>query len=280
MTSPHLRLTGASRAPIVGEGPVSSAERGAGCSENPTFFLFLRLWDGPATPSRAGLRSARFHRWRSRHCAGAGSARFSPCSHTGKLRQLGPIPIFVLIGALAAFGTHIGALQALGAIVTLIGVALVAARGDFTALIQLDFAIGDVFMLIACAAYAGYTLALRNRPAVPAFVFFAVLAGSALLVSIPLLLAEIAAGTVIWPTVTGWWILLYVAVYPSLLSQVFFMRGVELIGPGRAGLFVNLVPIFGALLAVLLLGEPFRAYHALALALVLGGIWLAEQGRG
>jgi len=192
----------------------------------------------------------------------------------------GAIPIFVLIGALAAFGTHIGALQALGAIVTLIGVALVAARGDFTALIQLDFAIGDVFMLIACAAYAGYTLALRNRPAVPAFVFFAVLAGSALLVSIPLLLAEIAAGTVIWPTVTGWWILLYVAVYPSLLSQVFFMRGVELIGPGRAGLFVNLVPIFGALLAVLLLGEPFRAYHALALALVLGGIWLAERGRG
>jgi drug/metabolite transporter (DMT)-like permease len=50
------------------------------------------------------------------------------------------------------------------------------------------------------------------------------------------------------------------------------MRGVELIGPGRAGLFVNLVPILGALLAVLLLGEPFRAYHALALALVLGGI--------
>jgi drug/metabolite transporter (DMT)-like permease len=191
----------------------------------------------------------------------------------------GAIPIFVLIGALAAFGTRIGALQALGAIVTLIGVALVAARGDFTALIQLDLAIGDVFMLIACAAYAGYTLALRNRPAVPAFVFFAVLAGSALLVSIPLLLAEIAAGTVIWPTVTGWWILLYVAVYPSLLSQVFFMRGVELIGPGRAGLFVNLVPIFGALLAVLLLGEPFRPYHALALALVLGGIWLAERGR-
>jgi drug/metabolite transporter (DMT)-like permease len=54
---------------------------------------------------------------------------------------------------------------------------------------------------------------------------------------------------------------------------------VELIGPARAGLFVNLVPVFGALLAVLLLGEPFAPYHALGLALVLGGIWLAERRR-
>jgi drug/metabolite transporter (DMT)-like permease len=71
-----------------------------------------------------------------------------------------------------------------------------------------------------------------------------------------------------------------VALFPSLLSQIFFMRGVELIGPGRAGLFVNLVPVFGAILAVALLAEPFRLYHAAGLALVLGGIWLAEQGRG
>jgi drug/metabolite transporter (DMT)-like permease len=109
----------------------------------------------------------------------------------------GAIPIFVLVGALAVFGTRIRTLQALGAVVTLGGVALVAARGDFTALIQLDSAVGDIYMLVA---YAGYTLALRNRLAVPAFAFFAVLAGAALLVSIPLLLAEIAAGTVIWPT--------------------------------------------------------------------------------
>jgi drug/metabolite transporter (DMT)-like permease len=55
------------------------------------------------------------------------------------------------------------------------------------------------------------------------------------------------------------------------------MRGVELIGPNRAGLFVNLVPIFGAILAVLLVGEPFGATEAAALALVLGGIACAER---
>ena len=86
-----------------------------------------------------------------------------------------------------------------------------------------------------------------------------------------------ANGTAQWPTPKGWIVLLYVALLPSLLSQIFFIRGVELIGPARAGLFVNLVPVFGALLAVVLLGEPFAFYHALGLALVLGGIWLAER---
>jgi drug/metabolite transporter (DMT)-like permease len=54
------------------------------------------------------------------------------------------------------------------------------------------------------------------------------------------------------------------------------MRGVDLIGPGRAGVFVNLVPVFSAFLGVVVLSEPFHLYHALALALVLGGIWIAE----
>jgi drug/metabolite transporter (DMT)-like permease len=53
---------------------------------------------------------------------------------------------------------------------------------------------------------------------------------------------------------------------------------VELIGPGRAGVFVNLVPAFGALMAVVLLGEPFAAYHVAALALVVGGIAIAQRG--
>ncbi|MEH0071859.1 DMT family transporter [Pannonibacter sp. Pt2-lr] len=71
--------------------------------------------------------------------------------------------------------------------------------------------------------------------------------------------------------------MLFIAIFPSFLSQIFFMRGVELIGPARAGIFINLVPIFGAILAVLILSEPFHLYHALALGLVFTGIWLSER---
>jgi drug/metabolite transporter (DMT)-like permease len=191
----------------------------------------------------------------------------------------GSIPVFVLIGALVAFGTRIGLLQAVGTALTLIGVGAIAARGDLQVLASFSLYMGDVFMLIACASYAIYTLMLRDRPKIPGFVFFSALACAALLISVPLLIWEIAAGHVIWPDLRGWLILLYVTLLPSLLSQIFFMRGVELIGPGRAGLFVNLVPVFGAILGVGILGEPFRWYHAVGLVLVLGGIWLAERKR-
>jgi drug/metabolite transporter (DMT)-like permease len=191
----------------------------------------------------------------------------------------GSVPVLVLLGTLLLFGARIRLVQALGVAVTLVGVAIVAAGGEVETLAALAFNIGDVWMMIACAAYAAYTVLLRRRPAVAGFVFFAALAVAALLLSLPLLAWEASAGALVWPDARGFAILAYVTLFPSLLSQLFFMRGVELIGPNRAGLFVNLVPVFGALLAVLLLGEPFRLYHALALVLVLGGIWLSERGR-
>lgn len=70
-----------------------------------------------------------------------------------------------------------------------------------------------------------------------------------------------------------------VGIFPSFVAQLFVLRGVALIGPGRAGLFINLVPVFGALLSVLIPGEQFETFHAVALVCVLGGIYLAERGR-
>ena len=191
----------------------------------------------------------------------------------------GAIPVLVLLGTVLLFNARIGVLQVLGMAVTMGGVALVAAKGDLEVLRALALNVGDVRMLLACVFYPSYTLGLRNRPLVPGFVFFTAMAVVALLTSVPLLVYEIATGAVQWPTPKGWLVLLYVGLMPSLLSQILYMRGVELIGPGRAGLFVNLVPVFGALLAVVVLGEPFALYHALGLALVLGGIWLAERRR-
>jgi drug/metabolite transporter (DMT)-like permease len=168
----------------------------------------------------------------------------------------GAIPVLVLLGTVLFFGARVIPLQILGMIVTILGVVLVSVKADLEILKTLSLNIGDVWMLIACVFYAGYTLGLRHRPNIPGLVFFAAMAMVAFISSLPLIGLEIARGTAQFPTPKGWLILLYVAVMPSLLSQLFYMRGVELIGPARAGLFVNLVPVFGALLAVLLLGEP------------------------
>lgn len=192
----------------------------------------------------------------------------------------GAMPIIVLIGALLVYGTRITSLQVAGTIVTLTGVALVATRGELATLLQFAFNPGDLLMLTACVLYAGYTLGLRNRPQVSGLAFFAILAIVAFITAVPLLGIEIAMGQVQWPTLNGWLIILYVSLFPSLIAQLCFMRAVELIGPGRSGLFINLVPIFGAGLAVMILAEPFRLYHAAALTFVLGGIALAERKRG
>ena len=188
----------------------------------------------------------------------------------------GSIPIFVMLGALVLHRSPVRAGQAFGALVTLAGVATVASHGDLRGLAELRFNPGDLMMLTACALYAGYTLALRGRDGVSTIWFFAGLAAAAFVSSLPLLAGEVALGLAQPPTARGWAILLYIALAPSFFSQLFYMRGVQLIGPARAGLFINLVPVFGAILAVLVLGEPFRTHHAAALGLVLLGILAAE----
>ena len=103
--------------------------------------------------------------------------------------------------------------------------------------------------------------------------------GGALLASLPLSYSEYVRGDTVFPDFAGWMVVLYAGIFPSLVSQTFFLRGVELIGANRAGLFVNLVPIFGTLLSILIVGEQLHFYHLIALALVLGGISFAEWSK-
>jgi drug/metabolite transporter (DMT)-like permease len=188
----------------------------------------------------------------------------------------GTIPVLVLIGSLLLYRTRITGLQVVGAVLTMGGIAVVASQGELARLAALEFNIGDVWIVIACVLYAGFALGLRQRPAVPAIVFFAALAAVAAVVSLPFVAVEIAMGQSYLPSAKGWLLVLFIGLLPSFISQLTFMQGVALIGPARAGMFMNLVPIFGPLLAVLVLGEPLSAYHAVALALVLGGIYIAE----
>ena len=189
----------------------------------------------------------------------------------------GAIPVLVLVGSVIFFANRVSVLQWLGVLITLAGIAVVASHGHPEQLARLDFNIGDVWMIIAGLLYAGYMLGLRDRPAVPAIVFFAATALVACVVSLPLVAAEVAAGQFFWPSARGWAVIAFVGLLPSFVSQVTFIQAVGIIGPARAGVFLNLVPIFGPLLALVVLGEPIALYHGLALALVLGGIYIAER---
>lgn len=189
------------------------------------------------------------------------------------------MPAMILVGALMLFGQPVRPLQWAGMIVSVLGVAVVATKGELATFGQLALNTGDLLVLVATAFYATYSLLLRKRPPVPSIVFFAAITPIAALSSLALLGAEMASGQFSLPTMKGWLVLAYVAVFPSLLAQIFFIRAVEIIGSGRAGMFANLVPVFGSSLAILILGEAFAVYHAAALLLVIMGILIAEYRR-
>lgn len=186
------------------------------------------------------------------------------------------IPILILLANYLLFGERAPPAQIAGFLVSFIGVTITASHGDFWRLLSLDLNIGDLIMIGGILAYACYTVGLRLRPDVHWQSLMIPLLIGATLVSIPSLWFEAAQDAIILPDARGWAIILYAVIFPSILGQIFFVRGVELIGASRAGLFVNLVPVFGMLLSLLVLREEFHLYHAVALVLVLGGIWIAE----
>ncbi|MFZ1680021.1 MAG: DMT family transporter [Rhizobiaceae bacterium] len=190
------------------------------------------------------------------------------------------MPVFVFAASYFWHGQRTRAGQIVGFVVTLAGVAVIAAEGSLSTFATMSFNPGDLLVIGAIAVYGLYTVALRDKPALHWKSLMAALTALAFLTSLPFAIAEAALGYAQAPTPTGWALLAYTAIFPSILAQVFWIRGNELIGANRAGLFINLVPVFGTLLAILILGERLHGYHAVALALVMGGIAIAEKRKG
>ncbi|MFP5077255.1 DMT family transporter [Rhizobium sp. YIM 134829] len=189
------------------------------------------------------------------------------------------IPMVIFAMNFMLFRMRVSAAQWIGFVVTLFGVVLTATHGDPRRLLALDLNQGDVLMLFAVLVYAAYTVSLRTKPAIHWKSLIAASAFAALVSTLPLVIWEAATDRLIWPDELGWGIGIFAGVFPSLVSQVLYVWGVEMIGPNRAGLFINLIPVFGTLLSILLIGEALEVFHVVALALALGGIAIAEKGR-
>lgn len=190
----------------------------------------------------------------------------------------GGMPLFVFAASFALYSSRIVKEQFFGFLLSFVGVIVIVVRGDMANLLGLDINFGDALVLVAVVAYGVYTSALRSKPKIHWASMMFVLCLGASIVALPMLAFEAAQGAMRTPDALGWAVIAYIVIFPSLLSQIFYIRAVELIGSNRAGLFINLLPLWGALLAVTLLGEAFGLYHGIALLLILLGIGLAEYG--
>jgi drug/metabolite transporter (DMT)-like permease len=82
---------------------------------------------------------------------------------------------------------------------------------------------------------------------------------------------------VLQPTALTAFAIVFVTLFSTIAAFMFWSRGVELIGPNRAGVFLHLIPIYSALLTGALLGEPLRSYHVVGFVLILLGVWCAAR---
>ena len=194
------------------------------------------------------------------------------------------VPAMIMLANFVVFSQRVTVLQIGGLLCCVVGVLITTTGGDPLQFFQQGLNRGDAIMLLACVFYAGYTFGLRWRPAIHWLSFMWVISLSAFLVTIPFTLWEwhhsetvISVANLIQPGLRGWSVMAYIIIFPTIIGQIFYARGVELLGSNRAGLFINLVPIFGSILAVLVLGEHFQLYHAVGLLLVIGGIAFAER---
>lgn len=186
-------------------------------------------------------------------------------------------PLFVAMWALVLFGVRLTMGQALGITLSLIGVLTIILRGDITALASIKFNIGDLMFAGALLVFGLYSALMPKRPAVHLLSLITFTTGCGALLLFPFLLWEVSIGYTLKPNLLTAATLVYVVIFPSLLAYLFFNRGIALIGPNRAAPYFHLVPVFGSVMAIALLGEKLRLFHIIGYVLVLGGIALASR---
>jgi len=184
----------------------------------------------------------------------------------------------LLIGA-AFYRARVRHRQWIGAVLSAAGVLWVIARGDPANLLGLRFAMGDLVMLVATVLWSFYTWMLRRqRPPLPMTAFLALQIGLGALMILPIYLIELAVTQrVPESTATNLAALVYVAVLPSIVAYYCWDLGVARAGAVLPMYFVNLTPVFTALLATFFLAEPIGLYHVVGGALILVGIHLANR---
>lgn len=188
------------------------------------------------------------------------------------------IPMLILLINWLFFRQALIAVQIIGLLLALLGVIIIISEGRWQTLATLSFNRGDLLMLLACLMYAIYSIGLRSKPDISWLSFIFVLAVAACLTVLPFAGYEMTQQNHVvklsWKTI---FLVIYVSLFASIIAQIAYAKGVGLIGANRAGFALNLVPVFGSLLAVFFLGEAFRWFHLVGLLAVLAGIYLSER---
>jgi drug/metabolite transporter (DMT)-like permease len=189
-------------------------------------------------------------------------------------------PMLILIISAFTLGTSIAARQLVGVVLGIGGAGLIVFRGELAELLGLSVNVGDALILVSMVFWAFYTVALRKASVgLDQGAFMLCLTGLAVPMIAPFYAIELASGQGFDLNLFNVGIILYAGVCSSVLAYICWNLGVVRVGPAKAGFAQYLVPVFGALLAVAILGESLRWFHLAGIVAIFAGIAISSRGK-
>ena len=168
--------------------------------------------------------------------------------------------------------------QLLGLVLSIIGIGSIISNGDIQKIISLDFNKGDMWMLVCVITWSLYsTLLKKNNFKFSQFTLIQLMVSVGILFLIPQFFYEKSIGLELNLNKNFFLILIYVAIFPAIAAYYFWQKGIEIIGPNRASMFIQLMPLFSAVMAIIIFKEKFELYHFVGAIFILSGIYLSNR---
>jgi drug/metabolite transporter (DMT)-like permease len=209
-----------------------------------------------------------------------GTLQFIGLAHTTALNVAvfnSVVPVCIILANLAIFRERVYWVQIEGIVISLIGVLAIIAKGDGSRLAELNFNGGDLLIIANMLLFGVYSSCLRLKPNVHWLTFVMALAVVSSVINIPLAAWEMSRGQVLQANTLTVLALLYTGIFSSAVAYAAWSVGVSAIGSGRSGVFLHLIPLYGAILSTLFLGEQIQPFHVAGLAAILTGVTLATR---
>ena len=168
--------------------------------------------------------------------------------------------------------------QILGVVLSLTGVIFIITKADLNLIKNLDFNKGDLSMVVAMFSWAIYSALLKSKKyEISQVSLLEVVIICGLTFLIPIYFIEMSMGNQIILGKPFYLILGYVVIFPGLAAFFFWIKGISIIGANRAGIFLHLMPIMGAIMAMLIFDEKFMFYHILGAIFIIAGITISNK---
>ena len=192
--------------------------------------------------------------------------------------MISTIPVWIMFIASLLKIEKTNIFQIIGVILSLTGVICIITKADFELIKNLDFNKGDLSMVIAMFSWAIYSALLRKKTyKVSQIALLEVIIICGFVFLIPVYFIEMSLGYKVILEIPFILTLSYVVLFPGIIAFLFWIKGIAFIGANRAGVFLHLMPIFGAIMAIVIFKEKFMLYHFLGAAFIIVGIILSNR---